>query len=40
VRGTPTFFVVDRHRQIRFREVGFTSEWGLRARLWFADSNA
>lgn len=40
VRGTPTFFVVDRHREIRFREVGFTSEWGLRARLWFADSNA
>lgn len=37
VRGTPTFFVVDRQRQIRFREVGFTSEWGLRVRLWLAE---
>jgi thiol-disulfide isomerase/thioredoxin len=37
VRATPTFFVVDRHRQIRFREVGLTSEWGLRLRLWLAD---
>ncbi len=40
VRATPTFFVVDRQRQIRFREVGFTSEWGLRLRLWLADQSA
>jgi thiol-disulfide isomerase/thioredoxin len=40
VRGTPTFFVVDRQRQIRFREVGFTSEWGLRVRLWLAERSA
>jgi hypothetical protein len=40
VRATPTFFVVDRQRQIRFREVGFTSEWGLRLRLWLADQAA
>jgi thiol-disulfide isomerase/thioredoxin len=37
VRGMSTFFVVDRQRQIRFREVGFTSEWGLRVRLWLAE---
>lgn len=40
VRGTPTFFVVDRQGRIRFREVGFTSEWGLRLRLWFAERSA
>ena len=40
VRGTPTFFVVDRRRQIRFREVGFTSEWGLRMRLWLTERSA
>lgn len=36
VRATPTFFVVDRARRIRFREVGYTSETGLRLRLWLA----
>jgi len=36
VRATPTFFVVDRERAIRFREVGYTSGPGLRLRLWLA----
>jgi peroxiredoxin len=36
VRATPTSFIIDRHGQIRFREVGYTSEIGLRLRLWWA----
>jgi thiol-disulfide isomerase/thioredoxin len=36
VRATPTFFIVDRERAVRFREVGYTSEAGLRLRLWLA----
>lgn len=36
VRATPAFFVVDRERAIRFREVGYTSGPGLRLRLWLA----
>lgn len=37
VRVTPTFFVIDRQGQIRFRETGYTSEVGLRLRLWWAN---
>ena len=37
VRVTPTFFVIDRHGRIRFRETGYTSEPGLRIRLWWAN---
>lgn len=36
IRGVPTDFVVDREGRIRFIEVGYSSEWGLRARLWLA----
>jgi len=36
VRATPTSFIVDRDGQIRFREVGYTTEAGLRLRLWWA----
>jgi len=36
VRATPTSFIVDRTGQIRFREVGYTTEIGLRMRLWWA----
>jgi thiol-disulfide isomerase/thioredoxin len=38
VRATPTFFVVDAQGRIRFREVGLTSETGLRLRLWLSDA--
>ncbi len=34
VRGVPTSFVVGPQGRIRFVEVGYTSELGLRARLW------
>ena len=37
VRAVPASFVVDRAGEVRFNEVGYTSELGLRARLWMAD---
>ncbi|MGD8644848.1 MAG: protein disulfide oxidoreductase [Chromatiales bacterium] len=36
VRGVPSSFVVGPDGGIRYREVGFTTPWGLRARLWLA----
>ena len=36
VRATPTSFIVDTRNRIRFHEVGYTTEWGLRFRLWLA----
>ena len=36
VRGVPTSFIVDEAGQIRFVEVGYTTEIGLRLRLWLA----
>ena len=36
VRGVPSSFVVGPDGGIRYREVGFTTGWGLRARLWLA----
>lgn len=37
VRGVPTSYIIDGKGNIRFAEVGLTSSWGLRARLWWAD---
>jgi len=34
--GFPTSFIVGEDNQIIFTEVGFTSELGVRARLWLA----
>ena len=34
VRGVPTSFIIDSNANIRFTEVGFTTELGLRLRLW------
>lgn len=36
VHVTPTFFIVDSQGRIRYREVGYTTELGLRFRLWLA----
>jgi len=36
VRATPAWFIVDRQRLIRFSGLGYTTGWGLRARLWWA----
>ena len=36
VRGVPASFIIDGTGQIRFVEVGYTTELGLRARLWWS----
>ena len=38
VKVVPTTFIIDASGKIRFVEVGFSSEAGLRARLWLARS--
>ena len=38
VRGVPTHFVVDAAGNIRFRVVGYATTWGLKARLWWAET--
>jgi thiol-disulfide isomerase/thioredoxin len=38
VRVVPAHFVVDGAGNIRFRVVGYTTKWGLRARLWWAQN--
>jgi thiol-disulfide isomerase/thioredoxin len=37
VTGVPVSFVVNDRNQIRFVERGYTTEWGLRLRLWLAN---
>ncbi len=37
VKAVPASFIVDAHGVIRFTEVGFSTEPGLRARLWAAE---
>ena len=36
VSGVPTGFVIDTAGNIRFKEIGLTSGWGWRVRLWLA----
>jgi len=36
VTGVPTSFIIDSNGNIAFTEVGYTTEWGLRLRLWLA----
>lgn len=38
LRGVPAFVVIDAANHIRFVEVGYTSEVGLRLRLWLAEN--
>ncbi|MEZ5534646.1 MAG: redoxin domain-containing protein [Thiolinea sp.] len=37
VIAVPTSYVLDKAGQIRFREVGLSSGWGLRLRMWFTE---
>lgn len=37
VRGVPASFIINRQGEIDDVEIGYSSEWGLRARLWLAD---
>jgi peroxiredoxin len=36
VRAVPTDFVIDGSGNIRYVEVGYSTKWGLLARLWLA----
>lgn len=36
IKGVPVSFIVDNNNNIKFKEVGYTTEWGLRLRLWWA----
>jgi thiol-disulfide isomerase/thioredoxin len=36
VQGVPTSFVIDPEGSIAFTEVGYTTSWGLRFRMWLA----
>lgn len=36
VSGVPTSFVISPEGEITYTEVGFTTSWGLRLRLWMA----
>ena len=36
VKGVPASFIVNAEGEIQFTEIGYTSEWGLRFRLWMA----
>jgi len=38
VKGVPASYIIDGNGNIRFTEVGLTSGWGLRARLWWANT--
>lgn len=38
VKGVPSSYIIDGDGNIRFTEVGLTSGWGLRARLWWAET--
>jgi len=38
VRGVPAHFILDPAGNIRFRVVGYATNLGLRARLWWAQS--
>ena len=38
VSGVPTHFVVDAAGNVRFRVVGYATTWGLKARLWWAET--
>lgn len=37
VKAVPASFIIDPQGKIRFREVGYTTETGLRLRLWLAN---
>jgi peroxiredoxin len=36
VKGVPTNYIIDAKGNIRYVEVGYTSGWGLRIRMWLA----
>lgn len=37
VKGTPASYIIDSNGDIAFREMGFSTSWGLRVKMWLAD---
>ena len=38
VKAVPASYIIDGKGNIRIKEVGVTTGWGLKARLWYADN--
>lgn len=38
VQSVPASFIIDGEGNIRVKEVGLTTGWGLKARLWYAEN--
>ncbi len=38
VRSVPALVVIDAHGQVRFATSGYTPEWAMRLRLWWAQT--
>lgn len=36
IQGVPASFIINKQGEIAYTEVGYTSAWGLRFRLWLA----
>ncbi len=36
IQGVPVSFIIDAEGNIDFREMGYTTSWGLRLRLWLS----
>ena len=36
IKGVPVSFIINKENEIKFVEVGYTTELGLRIRLWWA----
>lgn len=39
ITGVPASFIINKQGEIAYSEVGYTSEWGLRLRLWLASQD-
>ncbi|TDY01052.1 protein disulfide oxidoreductase [Thiohalophilus thiocyanatoxydans] len=37
IKGVPTTLLVNSEGEIVFREIGYSTEWGLRLRMWLVD---
>ncbi|MGR9073790.1 MAG: redoxin domain-containing protein [Gammaproteobacteria bacterium] len=37
IRGVPAVFILDREGKVKYATMGYTTEWGMRVRLWLAE---
>jgi hypothetical protein len=38
LKGVPAIFILDPHGKVRFATSGYTTVWGIRLRLWLAET--